>query len=101
MSQELFVGNLPFSATEESLSQHFAACGEVEQVKIIRDRETGRSRGFGFVKMASGDAAQKAVASLNGQDYSGRPLRVNIAEGERRAPAGGGNGGFRGGPRRG
>jgi len=87
----LYVGNLPFSATDESLRALFSKHGTVEKVSLITDRETGRPRGFGFVEMSSADAA-RAIQALNGTDFGGRPLRVNEAQ-ER--PRGGG-----GGPRR-
>jgi cold-inducible RNA-binding protein len=100
VSNRLYVGNLPFHATEDLLSQRFAACGTVVSVAVITDRETGRSRGFAFVEMDSPAAAQKAIADLDGKDLEGRPLRVRIAE-ERsqggRGGGGGGGGGFRGG----
>lgn len=86
----LYVGNLPFSATEESLRALFSKHGTVENVSLITDRDTGRPRGFGFVEMSSADA-QRAIQGLNGTDFGGRPLRVNEAQ-ER--PRGGG------GPRR-
>ena len=87
---KIYVGNLPFSATEDSVRTLFAQYGTVESVTLIYDRETGRPRGFGFVEMARGDAA-KAIQSLNGQDMGGRPLRVNEAQDKPR----GGGGGFR------
>jgi RNA recognition motif-containing protein len=87
---KIYVGNLPFSATEDSVRTLFAQYGTVESVTLINDRETGRPRGFGFVEMARGDAA-KAIQSLNGQDMGGRPLRVNEAQDKPR----GGGGGFR------
>ncbi|HEV2270433.1 MAG TPA: RNA-binding protein [Steroidobacteraceae bacterium] len=87
----IYVGNLPFSATDESLRALFSKHGTVEKVSLITDRETGRPRGFGFVEMSSADAS-RAIQALNGTDFGGRPLRVNEAQ-ER--PRGGG-----GGPRR-
>jgi RNA recognition motif-containing protein len=94
----IFVGNLPFSATEDDVRSLFEAHGKVESVKLINDRETGRPRGFGFVDMPSADA-QKAIAATNGQDMGGRQLRVN--EAQERAPrgprSGGGGGGYGGG----
>ncbi|MBL9028972.1 MAG: RNA-binding protein [Caedimonas sp.] len=102
MSRELFVGNLPYSATEESLSEYFSGAGKVESVKIITDAHTGRSRGFGFVKMESDEAASKAIQNLDGKEYSGRALKINTAGGagggERRpggSPRQGNGGGFR------
>ena len=91
MSRELFVGNLPYSATEDSLTEYFGTSGKVESVKIITDAHTGRSRGFGFVKMESDEGAAKAIQDLDGKDYGGRDLKVN--------EAGGGGGGAGGGRR--
>jgi RNA recognition motif-containing protein len=85
---KIYVGNLPFSANESSVRDLFAQHGSVESVALIMDRETGKPRGFGFVEM-SGDAADKAIAALNGQDFGGRPLKVN--EAQERDRAGGGN----------
>lgn len=80
METRLFVGNLPFSVAEDrQLTDIFSDYGEVIQARIILDRETGRSRGFGFVTMASKDEAEKAIQALNGNSYEGRPLTVNIA----------------------
>ena len=79
MGKKLYVGNLPFSATEQVLSDTFAQCGTVESVKIITDRETGRSKGFGFVEMATDAEAQDAITKFNGADYEGRPMTVNEA----------------------
>jgi len=92
MSQKLYVGNMPFSMTEESLRSLFAGHGEVESVAVITDRETGRPRGFGFVEMASG--SQEAIQALNGHEVDGRPLKVNEAKPrEDRGGRGGGGGG--------
>ena len=74
----IFVGNLPFSAQEDSLRELFQQHGSVHSVRIITDRDTGRSRGFGFVEMP-GDVANVAIEALNGTDFEGRPLRVNEA----------------------
>ena len=82
----LYVGNLPFSATDESVRALFSKHGTVEKVSLITDRDTGRPRGFGFVEMSSADAA-RAIQALNGVDFGGRPLKVNEAQ-ER--PRGGG-----------
>ena len=84
----LYVGNLPFSATDESVRALFAKHGTVEKVSLITDRETGRPRGFGFVEMSSADAA-RAIQALNGADFGGRPLKVNEAQDR---PRGGGGG---------
>jgi RNA recognition motif-containing protein len=95
---KIYVGNLPFSATEESVRTLFAEYGAVESVALINDRDTGRPRGFGFVEMARSDAA-RAIQSLNGQDMGGRPLKVNEAQDKPRG-GGGGGGGNGGGWRR-
>ena len=86
----IYVGNLPFTATEDEVRAIFERHGKVESVKLINDRETGRPRGFGFVEMPKADAA-KAIQSLNGQNMDGRPLKVNEAQDKPR----GGGGGFR------
>ncbi len=75
----IYVGNLPFNATEQDVRALFEAHGTVESVKLINDRETGRPRGFGFVEMPQGDA-QGAIQAMNGRDMGGRPLRVNEAQ---------------------
>ena len=92
MNNRLYVGNLSFHTTEDALMRAFSQVGEVTEAKLVIDRETGRSRGFGFVAMATDADAQKAIAELDGADLDGRPLRVNIAE-ERKPRAGGGGGG--------
>jgi cold-inducible RNA-binding protein len=97
MSNRLYVGNLPYHATEDLISQHFAAAGEVTSVHLMIDRTSGQSRGFCFVEMASADAAQKAISDLNGKELSGRSLRVDIAEERRPGGGGGRDGGSRGG----
>ncbi len=79
MGKKLYVGNLPDSATEQDLSDKFAAYGTVKSVKLITDRDTGRSRGFGFIEMASDAEAHAAIDSLNGTDYDGQPMKVNEA----------------------
>jgi hypothetical protein len=90
---DIYVGNLPYSATEDEISALFASYGPVDRVKIITDRETGRSKGFAFVTL--GDQAQidAAVEALNGHDFGGRALRVNASEPKERKPFGGGGGG--------
>lgn len=95
MGKKLYVGNLPFSATEQELQSKFSAHGNVESAKIIMDRETGRSKGFGFVEMADEDGAQNAINSLNGADFSGRAMIVSEARPQ--APREGGFGGRGGG----
>ena len=92
---KLYVGNLPFTATEEDVRELFSKQGTVEKVSLINDRDTGRPRGFGFVEMAQADAS-RAMQALNGADFNGRALKVNEAQ-DRERPGGGGN---RGGPRR-
>jgi len=79
MSNKLYVGNLPFSATEQVLSDSFAECGTVHSAKIIMDRDSGRSKGFGFVEMSTPSEAQGAIARFNGADWEGRPMTVNEA----------------------
>jgi len=91
VGKKLYVGNLPDSATEKDLSDKFAAFGTVESVKLITDRDTGRSRGFGFIEMASDADAQAAIDSLNGSDYEGRPMKVNEARPQQKRSSGGGN----------
>jgi RNA recognition motif-containing protein len=90
---KIYVGNLPFSATEEQVRQAFAAHGTVESVNVVLDRDTGRPRGFAFVEMNRADAS-RAIQAMNGQDMGGRPLRVNEAQerpqGQRRTGGGGG-----------
>ncbi len=97
MAKKLFVGNLPYSATEDQLRDMAAEYGEVLSVRIITDQYTGRSRGFGFIEMENADAA---LSQLNGKELDGRPLRVNEAN-ERPRPSGmgGGRGGRPGGGR--
>jgi len=85
---KIYVGNLPFSATDAEVRELFAVHGTVESVSIITDRDTGRPRGFGFVEMSRADVS-KAIQSLNGKDLGGRPLRVN--EAQERTGGGGGN----------
>jgi RNA recognition motif-containing protein len=80
MGKKLYVGNLPFSATDQILIDTFSQCGKVESAKVIIDRESGRSKGFGFVEMSSDTAAQEAINKFNGADYDGRPMKVNEAK---------------------
>jgi RNA recognition motif-containing protein len=80
MGKKLYVGNLPFSATDQILSETFAQCGTVESSKIIMDRESGRSKGFGFVEMSSDAEAADAISKFNGADYEGRAMTVNEAK---------------------
>ncbi len=92
MSKKLYVGNLPFSATEDELRELFARHGTVGSVNVITDRDTGRSRGFAFVEMDDGSAADDAMRALDGTEMGGRSLRVNEAQAKR---SGGGGGGGR------
>jgi RNA recognition motif-containing protein len=96
MGSRLYVGNLPFSADENSVRELFAQDGrEVTEVKLITDRDTGRPRGFGFVEMSNSEVADAAISALNGFTMDGRPLTVN--EAKERSSGGGGGGGGRGG----
>ena len=95
---KLYVGNLPFTATEDAVRNLFAPHGTVEKLSLINDRETGRPRGFGFVEMSSADAS-RAMQALNGKDFDGRALKINEAQ-ERSPGGGGGGGGNRGGGNR-
>ena len=101
MGKKLYVGNLPFSATDSSLQSLFGQTGTVESAKIITDRETGRSKGFGFVEMASDDQATDAITKFNGQDYDGRAMTVSEArpQAPRENRGFGGSGGGGGGGR--
>src|SRR5271170_1287877 len=105
MGKKLYVGNLPFSATDQILSDTFAQCGTVESSKIIMDRDTGRSKGFGFVEMSTDAEAADAISKFNGADYDGRPMTVNeakpMAPRENRGGFGGRGGGGGGRERRG
>ncbi|HEU5059225.1 MAG TPA: RNA-binding protein [Kofleriaceae bacterium] len=95
MNNRLYVGNLSFSTTEETIRNTFAEFGEVVEAKLMIERETGRSRGFAFVQMATAEGAKAAIEQMNGALLDGRPLRVN--EAEQRPERGGGGGGGRGG----
>ena len=97
MGRKLYVGNLSYGVDSSVLEQLFAAHGTVESAEIISDRETGRSKGFGFVQMATDEEAQAAVAALNGQQHEGRALTVNEARPREERPRGGGGGGGFGG----
>jgi cold-inducible RNA-binding protein len=105
--KRLFVGNLAFETTEDALRELFSAHGEVQGVRIMTDRDTGKSRGFGFVEMTNDDEAAKAITALNGTDLGGRALTVNEARprpersGGFRPRGGGGGGGGYGGKKRG
>ena len=95
--KKIYVGNLPFSATEDDVSQLFGQHGEVHSVALINDRETGRPRGFGFVEMDD-SAATAAISALDGHELDGRNLRVNEAQDRPRRGGGGGGGGGRRSP---
>jgi cold-inducible RNA-binding protein len=113
MSKKLYVGNLPFSVTQDTLKALFASYGEVTEATLVIDKYSGRSRGFGFVTLTDDAAADKAIAEMNGKDVEGRPLKVSEAKpmepreggrsggggggGRRRGGHGGGGGGFGGG----
>jgi cold-inducible RNA-binding protein len=93
MSSKLFVGNLSFNTTENDLQDAFAAHGTVLETNLMMDRATGRPRGFGFVTMGSPEEAQKAIDAMNGKDFGGRALTVNVAKPREERPGGGGGGG--------
>src|SRR5438132_13733397 len=98
MATKLYVGNLSFQTTSEDLRAHFAQAGNVESASVVEDRMTGRSRGFGFVEMATPEEATAAIEQLNGKEFAGRNLTVNEARPRTDRPGGGyGGGGGRGG----
>jgi RNA recognition motif-containing protein len=112
MSRKIYVGNLPYSVTDSTLESNFAEFGSVSSAKVMMDRETGRSKGFGFVEMASAEVAQAAIKALNGMSVDGRSITVNLArpresgtggygangfKATQRADVGYGNGGYGGG----
>jgi len=98
MGKKLYVGGLSYDTTEETLKQTFGQAGTVETVKVILDRDSGRSKGFGFVEMATNEEAAKAIELFNGKDLDGRSLTVNEAKPmEPRSPRPGGGGGYGGG----
>jgi cold-inducible RNA-binding protein len=102
MAMKLYVGNLSFQSTSEDLQQLFGQAGTVESATVVEDRDTGRSRGFGFVEMASKEEGEKAIEQFNGTDMNGRNLTVNEARPrEDRGNRGGGRGGYGGGGNRG
>lgn len=110
MSMKLYVGNLPFQTSSYDLEEMFGAVGTVESASVVEDRETGRSRGFGFVEMASKEEGEKAIEQFNGKEVNGRELKVNEAKpredrggfggGGGRGRGGNGGGGYGGGGRR-
>jgi RNA recognition motif-containing protein len=93
MSKKLFVGSLSWDTTDEGLHEAFAQFGEITEAKVISDRDSGRSRGFGFVTFADDEAADKAIAAMNGFQLDGRAIRVDVAQ-DRRSGGGGGGGGY-------
>ena len=99
MGKKLYVGNLPFTATDQDLNDMFSQTGQVTSAKVIMDRESGRSKGFGFVEMNTDEEAANAVTQFNGADFNGRPIVVNEARPmePRTGGGGGGRGGFGGG----
>jgi RNA recognition motif-containing protein len=94
MAKRLFVGNLSWNVSDEGLHEAFNQFGEVTDAKVITDRDTGRSRGFGFVTFADDEAGDRAINEMNGTEIDGRPVRVN--EAHERRNSGGGGGGYRG-----
>ncbi len=96
MGKKLYVGNLSYDVDSSELEQLFGAHGQVVSAQIINDRDTGRSKGFGFVEMSNDDEAAAAIAALNGQQHNGRALTVNEARPREERPGGGGGGGGRG-----
>src|ERR671932_340106 len=97
MSMKLYVGNLAFQTSSNDLQQLFSQAGTVESAAVVEDRETGRSRGFGFVEMASNEEGQRAIEQFNGKEINGRNLTVNEARPREDRGFGGGGGGNRGG----
>jgi RNA recognition motif-containing protein len=97
MGSKLYVGNLSYNVNSSDLEQLFSQHGTVQSAEVISDRDTGRSKGFGFVQMGSDTEAQAAIAALNGQEHDGRALTVNEAKPREDRPRGGGGGGYGGG----
>lgn len=95
MEAKLYVGNLPYNTADADLQSLFSQAGTVKSAQVIKDRESGRSKGFGFVEMSTTEEAQSAITMFNGKDFNGRPLTVNLARPREERP-----GGFRGGGRR-
>jgi len=98
---KIYVGNLSFQTTNQDLNDLFGAIGSVVSANVIEDRETGRSRGFGFVEMSSQDEGERAISELNGKEVDGRTLKVNEAKPQENRGGGGGRGGYGGGGGRG
>jgi RNA recognition motif-containing protein len=97
MGRKLYVGNLPYSVTEQTLQTAFSKCGTVDSVNLITDRDTGQSKGFGFVEMSTDAEANTAISELNGTDLEGRAMKVNEAKPQARRTGGRDRGGFGGG----
>ena len=97
MGKKLYVGNLAYSMTNEGLQELFSTHGQVDSAQVIMDRETGRSKGFGFVEMGNAQEADAAIAALDGQQNGGRALKVNEAKPREERSSGGGGGGYGGG----
>ncbi len=97
MGKKLYVGNLAYSVTSQSLEQMFLEFGTVVSAQVIQDRDTGRSKGFGFVEMQADDAAQRAIAGMHEKEFDGRALTVNEAKPRESSGGGGGRGGYGGG----
>ena len=97
MGKKLYVGNLAYTTSSSELQAMFAAHGTVQSAQVVEDRDTGRSKGFGFVEMSSNEEAEAAIAALNGTQHNGRALTVNEAKPRESRPGGGGGGGGRGG----
>ena len=95
MSSKIYVGNLPYSVTDATLESNFSEFGSVTSAKVMMDRDTGRSKGFGFVEMASADACQAAITALNGMSVDGRSIIMNLARPREEGRSSGGNGEFR------
>jgi len=96
MGRKLYVGNLPYSVTQQALEETFGQCGTVDSVNVITDRDTGQSKGFGFIEMSSDSEAQKAIQELNGTSIDGREIKVNEAKPKAPRRDRGGGGGYGG-----
>lgn len=94
MSKKLYVGNLPYSATDQSLTDVFSECGTVQSARVIMDRDSGRSKGFGFVEMSTDEEANQSISRLNGTQLDGREINVSEARPQTPRTEGGGRGGF-------
>ncbi len=92
MGNKLYIGNLPYSANQQTLQDTFGKCGTVDSVKLIMDRQTGQSKGFGFVEMSSNAEAQKAIQEINGSSIDGHEVKVNEAKPQEKRSGGGGKG---------